>query len=59
MDKVDAINFSPVDGCGSEIDLSTGNTVHLCESDTDALEAYMQSFAAWQSPAHRDDGANP
>lgn len=49
LDQVDSIDFDPEDGCAVEVTLRSGECVHLSDEAGDALEKYMQSFAAIQS----------
>lgn len=58
LDAVTAIDFTPEDGCGCEVQLAGDESVwHLSEEDAHCLRAYLTGFEAIQKQVDALDEA--
>lgn len=46
MAEVVGIDLDPHDGCGAEIELRNGSTMHISKGSTDALQSYLTGMVS-------------
>lgn len=48
LSQIDGVNFDPPDGCSIEIDLRSGNCIHLGAEDAQCFQSYLEGLDSVQ-----------